>query len=164
MSVHNKALFDSSDISELSNVNIGIIYTRWNDFIVKELVKGCKNTLEQHNVQEITTIRVPGAIELPFACKRYFKTQEGTVNQPDAIIPFGCVIQGETPHFDYVCQSVTEGITKLNLSLPIPILFGILTVLNSDQAKERIGGAHGHKGEEAAISALQMIAFNRSLM
>ncbi|HCT22587.1 MAG TPA: 6,7-dimethyl-8-ribityllumazine synthase, partial [Chitinophagaceae bacterium] len=83
---------------------------------------------------------------------------------PDAYIVFGTVIQGDTPHFDYVCRSVTDGVTHLNLSLECPVIFGVLTVNTEEQAIERIGGKHGHKGEEAAITALKMIALNRKLI
>ena len=76
----------------------------------------------------------------------------------DAFIALGCVIRGDTPHFDYVCKAVTDGVVQLNLLLPVPTIFGVLTVDNEEQAKERIGGRHGHKGEEAAITAIKMIS------
>ena len=82
----------------------------------------------------------------------------------DAYIAFACVIRGDTPHFDYVCQSITQGITTLNIQLPAPVIYGVLTVNTEAQALERIGGQHGHKGEEAAITALKMIAAKRSLL
>ena len=82
--------------------------------------------------------------------------------RPDAFIALGCVIRGGTPHFEYVCKAVTEGVMQLNLLLPVPTIFGILTVDNEEQAKERIGGIHGHKGEEAAVTAIKMIAVNQS--
>ena len=77
--------------------------------------------------------------------------------KPDAFIALACVIRGDTPHFDYVCKAVTDGVVQLNLLLPVPTIFGVLTVDNEDQAKERIGGKHGHKGEEAAVTAVKMI-------
>ena len=83
-------------------------------------------------------------------------------NKADAFIALGCVIKGDTPHFDYVCKAVTDGVTQLNLSLPVPTIFGVLTVNTEEQANERIGGKHGHKGEEAAVTALKMIALNQS--
>ena len=83
--------------------------------------------------------------------------------KPDAFIAFGCVIKGDTPHFEYVCRSVTDGITTLNLTLPVPTIFGVLTVNTEEQARERIGGIHGHKGEEAAEAAMRMISFSRSV-
>lgn len=164
MSKHNQALFKLSGISDIGDAGIVLVHAEWNHEIVDELVKGCEKTLLTHKITEITRIKVPGCIELPFACRRYFESVKETPKKPDAIIAFGCVIRGDTPHFDYVCQSVTWGITQLNLSLPVPVIFGILTVDNIEQAKERIGGAHGHKGEECALTALKMIAFNKSLI
>src|SRR5664279_2032738 len=83
--------------------------------------------------------------------------------KPDAFIALGCVIKGDTPHFEYVCRSVTDGITALNLQLPVPVIFGVLTVNTEEQARQRVGGIHGHKGEEAAEAAIKMISFSRSL-
>lgn len=163
MSKHNQALFELSGISDIGDAGIVLVHTEWNKEIVDELVKGCENILVSRKITKIKKVTVPGAIELSFACRRYFEATQGTPDRPDAIIAFGCVIRGETPHFDYVCQSVTQGITQLNLSLPVPVIFGILTVDNMAQAKDRIGGEHGHKGKECAITALKMIAFNKSL-
>lgn len=83
-------------------------------------------------------------------------------DKPDAFIALGCVIKGDTPHFDYVCRLVTDGVGQLNLSLPVPTIFGVLTVNTEEQAMERIGGKHGHKGEEAALTALKMISLVES--
>ncbi len=163
MSVHNNSLLDTAGETRLSDASIGVIYTQWNDFIVDELVKGCLGTLRDNGITKTSVMQVPGSFELPFACRRYYEATHGSEKQPDAIVAFGCVIKGETPHFDYVCQAVTEGITRLNLALPVPVIFGVLTVDDAEQARERIGGAHGHKGKEAALTALQMIAFNRNL-
>ena len=82
---------------------------------------------------------------------------------PDAYITLGTIIQGDTPHFDYVCKAVTEGVLQLNLAIDVPVIFGVLTVNTTTQALERIGGKHGHKGEEAAITALKMISINRKI-
>ena len=79
------------------------------------------------------------------------------VNRPKAFIALGCVLRGETPHFDYICKAVTDGIMQLNLMLPVPVIFGVLTVDTQLQAEERIGGKHGHKGEEAALTAIKMM-------
>lgn len=163
MSVHNNALLNNTGITDFQDAGLVLIHTRWNDFIVNEMVNGCRATLKGKGISSPTILQVPGSFELPFACKRYFETTKGTEKQPDAIIAFGCVIRGDTPHFDYVCQAVTSGITQLNTSLPIPVIFGVLTVDTIEQAKDRLGGEHGHKGEEAALTALQMIAFNRNL-
>lgn len=139
---------------------IVLVRTDWNASIVDELEAGARRILQQYGIDKVITLSVPGAVEIPFAVKQYAKM--GTP-YCDAFITLGCVIRGDTPHFDYVCQSVTMGVTQLNLSLDVPVIFGVLTVNDAQQALERIGGKHGHKGEEAAITALKMIAFNRSL-
>ncbi|WP_018626641.1 6,7-dimethyl-8-ribityllumazine synthase [Niabella aurantiaca] len=137
------------------NACVVLVKTEWNAAIVDALEAGCKTIFEQYRVQ-YKTLLVPGAIELPFAIKRYWERHKEN-QAPDAFIALGCVIKGDTPHFDYVCHAVTEGVLQLNLMLPVPTIFGVLTVNNEAQALERIGGAHGHKGEEAAITALKMI-------
>lgn len=123
-----------------------------------ELEAGCLRQLQAQGVQSRTLV-VPGAVELPFAVQQYWAHDQ----VPAAFITLGCVIQGDTPHFDYVCRSVTDGVTQLNLTLPVPVVFGVLTVLTEEQAHERIGGRHGHKGEEAAITALKMIRLVRQM-
>ncbi|MGH2644384.1 MAG: 6,7-dimethyl-8-ribityllumazine synthase [Chitinophagaceae bacterium] len=163
MSGHNQSLLKDAGIPDLRDAGVVLVSTEWNEVIVNELVSGCEHTLREHGINKITKIKVPGAIELPFACKRYFESKKDTDQQPDAMIIFGCVIRGDTPHFDYVCQAVTQGTVQLNLKLTVPVIFGVLTVNNIEQAQERTGGKHGHKGEEAAITALKMIAFNKSL-
>lgn len=151
--------------SRLLNIDAGIlkknacvvlVKTEWNAAIVDELEKGCRATLEGYKIKKIVTITVPGAFEIPFAIKNYWENA-GKKKIPDAFIALACVIRGDTPHFDYVCRAITDGIVQLNLLLPVPTIFGVLTVDNEEQAKERIGGKHGHKGEEAAITALKMI-------
>jgi 6,7-dimethyl-8-ribityllumazine synthase len=163
MSIHNQTLLNDAGILHLEDASIVMIYTEWNDAVTNELVAGCERALAQYKISRVTKIQVPGAFELPFACRQYWEATKGTGAQPGAIIAFGCVVRGETPHFDYVCQGVTTGITQLNIQLPVPVIFGVLTVDNMQQAQERLGGAHGHKGEEAAITALKMIAIQRTL-
>jgi 6,7-dimethyl-8-ribityllumazine synthase len=103
-------------------------------------------------------ITVPGALEIPFGIKAYWEVHKYKDDRPKAFIALGCVLRGDTPHFEYVCRAVTDGILQLNMSLPVPTIFGVLTVDNQQQADERIGGRHGHKGEEAAITAVKMIS------
>ena len=126
--------------------------------MVNELLAGAKKILANKKVKYIL-VEVPGAVEIPFAINSYWNKMS---KKPDAFIALGCVIKGDTPHFDYVCTSITNGITQLNITLPVPVIFGVLTVNNLRQAKERIGGKHGHKGEEAAATALKMISLNES--
>lgn len=163
MSVHHTSLMDSTGIPDLEDAVVVLVSTEWNDFIVRSLEEGCAAVLQEKGIRSIVRLKVPGSVEIPFACKRYFETTKNTKKQPDAIIAFGCVIRGDTPHFEYVCRMVSDGITQLNLTLPVPVIFGILTVDNEKQAKERIGGDHGHKGKEAAVTALKMIALNRKM-
>ncbi len=133
-----------------------MVKTEWNAAIVDELENGCRGTLEGYKIKKIVTITVPGAFEIPFAIKNYWE-KAGKKKKADAFIALACVIRGDTPHFDYVCRAITDGVVQLNLLLPVPTIFGVLTVDNEEQARERIGGKHGHKGEEAAITALKMI-------
>lgn len=151
--------------SKLLNIDAGIlrksacvvlVKTEWNAAIVDELEKGCRAKLEELKVKKIITVVVPGAFEIPFAVKNYWENKRKK-KKPDAFIALGCIIRGDTPHFDYVCKAVTDGVVQLNLLLPVPTIFGVLTVDNEEQARERIGGRHGHKGEEAAITAVKMI-------
>jgi 6,7-dimethyl-8-ribityllumazine synthase len=160
--IQNSKLFSSNTgIHGIGDACVVLVKTEWNAAIVDELEKGCITELKKQGVKDIILITVPGAFEIPFAIKDYWKTNQGE-KFPDAFIALACVIRGGTPHFDYVCRAVTDGVVQLNLSLPVPVIFGVLTVDNEEQAKERIGGKHGHKGTEAAISALKMIALKQS--
>lgn len=157
--VANSKLFEGLEgIQNAKDALVVLVKTEWNSEIVDELEKGCINVLSKANIA-YKTLLVPGAVEIPFAIQQC----RANDNQPAAFIALGCVIKGDTPHFEYVCQSITQGITQLNLSLPVPVIFGVLTVNTTEQAKERIGGVHGHKGEEAAITALKMMALNDRL-
>jgi 6,7-dimethyl-8-ribityllumazine synthase len=144
------------------NACVVIVRTEWNARIVDELEAGCLRQLRENGVEKIEIITVPGAFEIPFAVKTYWENSKKK-SRPDAFITLGCVLRGDTPHFDYVCKAVTDGVVQLNLSLPVPTIFGILTVDNQLQAEERIGGKHGHKGEEAAVTAIKMITLGHSL-
>jgi 6,7-dimethyl-8-ribityllumazine synthase len=156
--------------SKLLNIDTGIlkkdacivlVKTEWNAAIVDQLERGCIAILEKHGIKKVIVLTVPGAVEIPFAIKSFWDNSANK-NKPDAFIALGCVIKGDTPHFDYVCKAVTDGVGQLNLILPVPTIFGILTVNDEQQAMERIGGKHGHKGEEAAITAAKMIILLRS--
>ncbi len=133
---------------------VAVIRTEWNSHITSLLADGAVETLRKAGA-EAELFVVPGAVELTFAAQKVIDSEEF-----DAVIVHGCVIKGDTPHFDYVCQSVTQGITALNVDSPIPVIFGVLTVLTEQQALDRCGGPAGHKGIEAATTALSMIAFN----
>lgn len=157
MAVSSIEIVDTSGIQLNTDACVVIVHTEWNAAIVDKLVAGCEKLLKQKNVC-IKLLKVPGAIEMTFAINHYWQAHQYKCDKPQAFIALGCVLRGDTPHFDYVCQSVTSGITQLNLTLPVPTIFGILTVNDQAQADDRTGGKHGNKGEEAAATALKMIA------
>ncbi len=160
---NSKLLQMDTGILNVQDACIVLVKTEWNATIADELEKGAIAELQKHHVKKIITITVPGAVEISFAIKSFWENTDKK-KRPDAFIALGCVVRGDTPHFDYVCKAVTDGIVQLNLSLPVPVIFGVLTVNNDEQAKERIGGKHGHKGEEAAITALKMISLKQSFL
>jgi 6,7-dimethyl-8-ribityllumazine synthase len=139
-----------------------IVRTDWNASILDELEKGCRKILAKSGLKNVQTITVPGAVEIPFAIRSFWDTVKYRDEKPAAFIALGCIIKGDTPHFDYVCKIASDGVLQLNLMLPVPTIFGVLTVLNEQQAQERLGGKHGHKGEEAAYTALSMINLVKS--
>ncbi|WP_129594091.1 6,7-dimethyl-8-ribityllumazine synthase [Seramator thermalis] len=155
--LHNLSEYDSSYIPRGEGKKIAIVVSEWNSNITENLLQGAYDTLLKFGVssQDISIQRVPGSFELTFGAKTLIEKIH-----PDALIMLGCVIQGETPHFTYVCQSVTQGATELNIKYDVPVIFGLLTTTTLEQAKDRAGGRHGNKGDEAAITALKMIALN----
>lgn len=146
-------------IPEITDAFVVIVKTEWNAHIVNKLEAGAKKILKAQGAK-VKVITVPGAVEIPFAVKAY---AEGSQPMADAFITLGTVVRGDTPHFEYVCNTVTDGVLSLNLILNVPVIFGVLTVNDEQQALERVGGTHGHKGEEAAVTALKMIELNRKL-
>jgi 6,7-dimethyl-8-ribityllumazine synthase len=159
MSQYNeKLLTQIQGIRQVKDALVVLVKTEWNAAIVNELEIGCMRILSEYDVRWKTLV-VPGAVEIPFAINQSWANS----NLPEAFIALGCIIRGDTPHFDYVCKAVTDGVTQLNLNLPVPTIFGVLTVDNEEQARQRIGGQHGHKGEEAAVTALKMIVLNNKL-
>jgi 6,7-dimethyl-8-ribityllumazine synthase len=139
-------------------MKFGIVVSDWNSEITFALLEGAVNTLIKHGTlrENIIVRHVPGSFELTFGAKHIAEEQD-----VDAVICLGCVIQGETPHFNYICQGVSMGITQLNIDYNLPFVFGVLTTSNLQQAKERAGGKHGNKGDEAAITAIKMVAMNQ---
>lgn len=160
---NSNLLQTDTGILTLQDACVVIVRTEWNAAIVNALEDGCKNILIAHGIKNINVITVPGAFEIPFGIKSYWDANKPDQKKTDAFIALGCVLRGDTPHFDYICKAVTDGILQLNLLLPIPTIFGVLTVDTQEQATERIGGKHGHKGEEAAVTALKMISMIKSL-
>jgi 6,7-dimethyl-8-ribityllumazine synthase len=137
-----------------------IVRTEWNALIVNKLEEGCLRILNQYQMENYKVITVPGAFEIPFAIKSFWDNSK--LEKPHAFIALGCILRGDTPHFDYVCKAITDGVVQLNLTIQAPTIFGVLTVDNDEQAQDRVGGSHGNKGEEAAITALKMIALQHS--
>lgn len=160
MAVSNEQLTDTTGIQIKKDAFVVIVKTTWNNHVISVLEAGCIKILEQHQVN-FKVLEVPGAFEIPFAVQHYFNK---ATKKPDAFIALGCVIKGDTPHFDYVCEGVTQGVMQLNVTLPVPVIYGVLTVNNQLQADERTGGIHGHKGEEAAAAALHMMALSQSII
>jgi 6,7-dimethyl-8-ribityllumazine synthase len=157
--VSNSTLLQQIEgIQHVKDAFVVLVKTEWNSGIVDELERGSMGILKSCGVR-YKTITVPGAVEIPFAIQQCWAHS----NDVAAFIALGCVIRGDTPHFDYVCQSVTTGITQLNITLPVPVIFGVLTVDTLEQAQERIGGKHGHKGEEAALTAVKMLLVNQAI-
>ncbi len=156
----NLSTYDFNSIPDASDMCIGIVVSEWNKDITEKLLEGACNTLEKHGVKSDNIIvkRVPGSFELTFGAKRLAESKE-----LDAVIILGCVVRGDTPHFDYVCSGVTQGITELNLMYDIPFIFGLLTTDTMEQSEDRAGGKHGNKGDEAAITAIKMIDFSCGL-
>ena len=138
----------------ISNKQFAIVVAEWNEEITEALFLGAHEALLKLGAKKRNIIRknVPGSFELPLAAQ-WIAAQKNI----SAVICLGCVIQGETPHFDYICQAVANGIMKVNLKTNKPISFGVLTTLNKQQALERAGGKYGNKGEEAALTAVRML-------
>ncbi|HLI94146.1 MAG TPA: 6,7-dimethyl-8-ribityllumazine synthase [Puia sp.] len=152
----------AAEIPNLTGAAVVIVRTEWNDAIVSALETGCCEILRKANVL-FRIVTVPGAFEIPFAIRAYWEAHKYKDDRPAAFIALGCVLRGDTPHFEYVCRAVTDGVVKLNLTLPIPTIFGVLTVDNQQQAEERTGGKQGNKGQEAAVTALKMISLQKTL-
>jgi 6,7-dimethyl-8-ribityllumazine synthase len=148
-----------SSVSEKSKIDLtkkkfAIVVAEWNEEITEPLFQGAQEALLKMGVKKKDIIRknVAGSFELPLAAQ--WMTEEKDV---DAVICLGCIIQGETPHFDYICQAVANGIMKVNLKSNKPVAFGVLTTLNKKQAMDRAGGKYGNKGEEAAVTVVKML-------
>lgn len=141
---------------DLSDKRIGIVVAEWNEDITEPLYLGAFNALINNGVRKENIIRrnVPGSFELSLG--GLWLAEKKNI---DAVICLGCVIQGDTPHFDYICQAVAYGVTEAGLKSRKPVIFGVLTTLNKQQALDRAGGKYGNKGEEAAITAIKMLDF-----
>ena len=151
----NLSHFNKEEVPNAKGLNFGIVVSEWNGKITEGLYKGANDALIECGSNDIVRYDVPGSYELVFGAKIAAK------KKPDAIICLGSVIQGETKHFDFVCNAVAMGIKDLNISLDIPVIFGVLTDNTIEQAVNRSGGKYGNKGIEAAITAIKMAVLNR---
>ncbi len=161
MATENKNLsnYDKSTLPNTKGLRFGIVVSEWNEQITEGLFKGAFEALTDNGISENDIIRwdVPGSFELIYGCKKMLETQN-----VDAVIAIGCVIQGETKHFDFVCEGVTQGIKDLNIKYDVPVIFCVLTDNTLQQSIDRSGGIHGNKGTEAAITAIKMADLRRN--
>ena len=155
MSTKNLSAYDPGSIPDAGKMRFGIVVSDWNREVTWALLDGSVTTLKKHgaSADNIIIKHVPGSFELTLGAQLLAEYDD-----LDAVICLGCVIQGETPHFTFICQSVTQGITQLNLEYNIPFVFGVLTTNTLQQAIDRAGGKLGNKGDEAAITAIKMAA------
>lgn len=142
-------------------MRFGIVVSEWNHNITGALLEGAHNTLLKHGVTEddITVMTVPGSFELVFGASQMVKS-----GKVDGVIAIGCVIRGDTPHFDYICEGATQGLAALNTTGDVPVIYGLLTCNNLQQAQDRAGGILGNKGDECAVTAIKMVDYRRKLL
>ncbi len=157
----NLSEFTPFEFSSAQNTEIGIVVSEWNDRITDSLLNGAKESLLEHGVleQHIYVHPVPGSFELPLGAKWMLEN-----TSVDAVICIGCIIQGETRHFDFIAQAVADGIMNVGLNFSKPVIFSVLTCNTMEQAEDRAGGKHGNKGVEGAVSALKMLSLAENLM
>lgn len=159
MATKDLSQYDINSVPDASEMRFGIVVAEWNFEITSALAEGAVNTLKKHGAsdQNVIVKYVPGSFELTLG-GQYFAEHENV----DAVILLGCVIQGETRHFDFICDGVTKGTVDLNLKYNKPFVFGLLTTNNQQQAIDRSGGKLGNKGDEAAVTAIKMVALKNS--
>jgi len=159
MATKNLSEYVLSSVPDGNEMKFGIVVSEWNYDVTGALMRGAVDTLKKHGVQDedILVKHVPGSFELTLGGQFFAEYTD-----VDAIILLGCVIQGETRHFDFICQGVTKGATDLNIKYNLPVIFGLLTTENQQQALDRAGGRLGNKGDEAAVTALKMVALQNN--
>lgn len=158
--LHNLSDYDPASVPSAEGMRFGIVVSEWNHNITGTLLQGAHDTLMKQGVAEenILVQSVPGSFELIYGAAQMAKS-----GKVDAVIAIGCVIRGDTPHFDYICQGTTQGLAELNVSGDIPVIYGLLTCNNLQQAQDRAGGILGNKGDECAVDAIKMVAYKRKL-
>ena len=155
---HNLSEYDINSVPEAAGMKFGIVVSEWNENITAALLHGAEETLKKHGAkpEDIIVYTVPGSFELIYGSTKFVQSDE-----VDAVIALGCVVRGDTPHFDYVCAGATQGIAALNAQGKIPVIFGLITTDTMQQAEDRAGGIHGNKGDECAITAIKMVDLKR---
>lgn len=156
---HNLSDYDIKSVPNATGMKIGIVVAEWNENITGAMLEGAKQTLMRNGVfpEDINVLTVPGSFELVYGAAQLVKTGV------DAVIAIGCVIRGETPHDRYICQGVTAGLAQLNAAQDVPVIYGLITTLDMQQAEDRAGGKLGNKGDECAVTAIKMVDFKRKL-
>ena len=156
---HNLSDYDINSVPDATGMKIGIVVAEWNENITASLLEGAKETLVKHGVKpsDIPIKTVPGSFELIYGASQMLK------KEVDAVIAIGCVIRGDTPHDRYICQGTTYGLAHLNATQEKPVIYGLITTLDMQQAEDRAGGAMGNKGDECAITAIKMVDFKRKM-
>ncbi len=156
----NLSDFSSISVPSAAGYTFGIVVSQWNAQVTGALLQGAVSSLVKHDVLEsdIHVFSVPGSYELTQGAQELLST-----NKLDAVICLGCVIQGETKHFDFICNAVANGLTNLSLKYNKPVIFGVLTTNTLQQAIDRSGGKHGNKGDEAAVTAIQMTYLSKQI-
>lgn len=157
----NLSDYNPDSIPSGKGMKIGIVVAEWNPQITNALCQGAYDTLVANKVaiKDITVVHVPGSFELPTGANTLLSSD----TEYDAVICLGCVIQGETRHFDFICDAVSNGLVNLSLQDGRPVIFGVLTTNNMQQAIDRSGGKHGNKGVEAAVTAIKMVAMQKKI-
>lgn len=157
---HNLSEYDLNSVPSAQGMRFGIVVSEWNNNITGALLQGAYDTLTKHGASEkdITVMTVPGSFELVFGASQMVKS-----GKMDAVIAIGCVVRGDTPHFDYICEGTTQGLASLNERFDVPVIYGLLTCNNMEQAQDRAGGTLGNKGDECAVTAIKMVDYYRKI-
>ena len=160
-SLHNLSDYDPKSVPSAEGMRFAVVVSEWHSTITHSLMRGAVDTLLAHGAREedIQVRMVPGSFELVFGSAQVVKA-----GVADAVIAIGCLIKGDTPHFDYICQGATQGLAELNVRQDVPVIYGLLTCNNMDQAEDRCGGILGNKGDECAVTAIKMVHYRRQLL
>ncbi len=156
---HNLSDYDIATVPSAEGMKFGIVVSEWNNNITGALLEGTCNTLKKNGVadENIKVLTVPGSFELVYGASQMVKSGV------DAVIAIGCVIRGDTPHFDYICEGTTYGLARLNATQQIPVIYGLITTNDMQQALDRCGGKMGNKGDECAVTAIKMADYAKKV-